>query len=219
MKRIGVLLSGCGVKDGSEIHEATLTLLYLARSEAETICMAPDAPQPQVLNHLDGKPMSEERNMLIESARIARGEIRPLSTITADDLDGIILPGGFGAATNLCNYGMQGRDFTVRADVAALLTTLHEKQKPIGAICIAPVLLAGLFGRLGIAIEVTIGNDAGTAADIDALGARHIASPVHEAHVDRGNRIATAPAYMLGQNAAEIAPGIEKVVAAVIEMA
>lgn len=219
MKRIGVLLAGCGVKDGSEIHEATLTLLYLAQGGAEILCMAPDAPQPAVIDHRTGAPESAQRNMLSEAARIARGEIRPLEDVTADQLDGMIIPGGMGAALNLCDYGQRGRDFSVREDVADLLRALHRQGKPIGAICIAPVILAGLFGRDGIPVEVTIGADDGVAADITAWGARHVVRSVSEAHIDRAHAIATCPAYMLGQSPADIAPGIAQVVSAVLELA
>ena len=219
MKRIGVLLSGCGVKDGSEIHEATLTLYFLDRLGVERICLAPDAPQTAVTDHLSGKPTQERRNMLVESARIARGEIRPLSKVRTDDLDGVILPGGFGAATNLCDYGEKGRDLTVREDVAALLLAMHEQKKPIGAICIAPVVVAKVFGEKGIPVEVTIGDDTQVAGDIEAMGARHVMRLVDEVQIDHANKIATAPAYMLGGNVAEIGPGIRKVVQAVVDMA
>lgn len=219
MKRIGVLLSGCGVKDGSEIHEATLTLYFLDRQGVARICIAPDAPQAQVVNHVTGEPVTESRNMLVESARIARGELRPISEIRADDLDGLIIPGGFGAATNLCDYGTKGRDMSVREDVSALLLALHEQKKPIGAICIAPVVVAKVFGQKGMAVEVTIGDDPQVGGDIEAMGAKHFMRLVDEAQVDQENKIVTAPAYMLGQNVAQIGPGIEKVVEAVVSLA
>jgi len=219
MKRIGVILSGCGVKDGSEIHEATLTLYYIYAKGAEAVCMSPDAPQAAVVDHRTGKETGEKRNMLTEAARIARGEILPLESVKEADLDGLLLPGGFGAAMNLCTYAQKGRQMEVRADVASLLEAVHRAGKPIGAICIAPVLVAAVFGRMGIPVEVTVGNDASVAADIESFGARHVEKPVHEAHVDEAHKIATAPAYMLGQNIAEIAPGIEKVVEAVLRMA
>ncbi|MBD3235393.1 MAG: isoprenoid biosynthesis glyoxalase ElbB [Candidatus Eisenbacteria bacterium] len=219
MKRIGVLLAGAGVQDGSEIHEATLTLLYLAQHGAAVVCLAPEAPQTKVIDHRTGQSTAEQRDMLTEAARIARGEIQPLSAVPADALDGLIIPGGMGAALNLCDYGERGQAFSIREDVAALLQALRERGKPIGAICIAPVIVAGLFGRAGLPVEVTIGDDPHVAADIEAWGARHIARRADQAHVDREHAIATTPAYMLGRNAAEIAPGISAVVAAVLEMA
>lgn len=219
MRRFGVLLSGCGVNDGSEIHEATLTLFHLDRMGVERICFAPDAPQTRVVNHATGTEDPSARNMLVEAARIARGAITPLSEVKADDIHGLLIPGGLGAALNLCDYGLKGRDVTVREDVAELLRALREQKKPIGAICIAPVILAKVFGDLGIPIEVTIGGDPKVAADIDSMGAKHVMHLVDEAHVDRKHKIATTPAYMLGSNVAEIAPGIEKVVDTVISMA
>ncbi|MCK4303080.1 MAG: isoprenoid biosynthesis glyoxalase ElbB [Candidatus Eisenbacteria sp.] len=219
MKQIGVLLSGCGVKDGSEIHEATLILYFLDRQGVNRLCIAPDAPQAHVINHATGEEAKESRGILVESARIARGDIRPISQVSAQDLDGIMIPGGFGAALNLCNYGRSGRDCTVREDVSTLLLALHEQKKPIGAVCIAPVLVARVFGQKGITVEVTIGDDPGVAADIEAMGARHVMRLVDEVQVDRANKIATAPAYMLGGNVAEIGPGIQKAVEAIVEMA
>ncbi len=219
MKRIGVLLSGCGVKDGSEIHEATLILYFLDQRGVERICIAPDTAQTQVIDHRSGEAADEQRNVLVESARIARGQIRALSDVRADDLDGLILPGGFGAALNLCDYATKGRQMTVRPDVADLLLALHAHRKPIGAVCIAPVILAKVFGDQGTAVELTIGDDASVAADVEALGATHVIRLVDEAHVDRNNRIATAPAYMRGTNVAQIGPGIEHVVEAVVKMA
>ena len=219
MKRIGVLLSGCGVKDGSEIHEATLILYFLDRQGVERICVAPDSPQAHVMNHATGEEAQESRSILVESARIARGDIRPVSQLRADDLDGIMIPGGFGAALNLCDYGKKGRDCTVREDVSALLLALHQQKKPIGAVCIAPVLVARVFGQKGITVQVTIGDDPGVAADIEAMGGQHVMRLVDEAQIDRANKIATAPAYMLGSNVAEIGPGIQKAVDAVVEMA
>ncbi len=219
MKRIGVLLSGCGVKDGSEIHEAVLTLLYLDQRGVERVCIAPEMPQTRVIDHLSGQPMAGERSVLVESARIARGQITPLARIRPEELSGLIVPGGLGAAVNLCDYGLQGRAMRVRPDVAELLLAMHTQGKPIGAICIAPVLVAKVFGDQGIAVEVTVGDDTGVAADIAAFGAVHVMRRVDEIHTDRTHRIVSTPAYMLGQNVAQIAPGIEHVVDTVVKFA
>jgi len=219
MKRIGVLLCGCGVKDGSEIHEAVLTLLYLDQRGVERICLAPDAPQARVIHHLTGAQVPEERHMLAEAARLARGQIEPLAQVRADDLHGLIIPGGFGAAANLCDYAVKGRAMAVRAEVADLLDALHAQRKPIGAICIAPVIVAKVFGSRGIPVEVTVGDDVGVAADIAHFGAVHIMRRVDEVHIDRPHRIVSTPAYMLGTNVAQIAPGIEHLVDAVAKMA
>lgn len=219
MKRIGVLLSGCGVKDGSEIHEAVLTLLYLDQRGVERTCIAPQMAQARVVDHLTGQPMPGERDVLVESSRLARGEVMPLARVRPEELSGLILPGGLGAALNLCDYALQGRAMRVRPDVAELLLALHAQGKPIGAICIAPVLVAKVFGDRGIAIEVTVGDSTGVAADIAAFGAVHVMRRVDEIHVDRAHRIVSTPAYMLGGNVAQIAPGIERVVDSVVKLA
>ena len=217
-KRIGVLLSGCGVMDGSEIHEATLTLYFLDREGAEIICMAPDKDQRDVMNHVSGSPAAEKRNVMTEAARIARGKIRDVRAVKAEDLDALVIPGGFGAAKNLCSFAVDGAACTVDENVAALLRELHKSGKPIGALCIAPTVIAGVFGKT-CAPEVTIGDDASTAAAIEAMGARHKTAAVDEIVVDSKNRIVTTPCYMLAQGIKEVGAGIEKLAAKIMEMA
>ena len=216
-KKIGVLLSGCGVYDGSEIHEAVLTLLFLDRSGAEVVCLAPDMDQVHAINHLTQQPETTPRKVLVEAARIARGEIRDLAAVSADDLDALILPGGFGAAKNLCDFALVGPDASVQPQVADLLSGLHAQGKPIGAMCIAPAVVARTLGS--VAPQVTIGNDVGTAAGIEAMGARHVNCAVDEICVDADHRVVTTPAYMLGPGIADIAKGIEKLVAQVLAWA
>lgn len=216
-KKVGVVLSGCGVYDGSEIHEAVLTLLAIDRNGAEAHCMAPDMELAEI-NHLTGQPTGAHRNVLVESARIARGKITDITQVSAADLDAIIFPGGFGAAKNLCDFAVQGAAATVHPHVARLVREMAAAGKPIGAICIAPTLIAAVLGKEH-APEVTIGSDAGTAAAINATGSRHVACPVREFIVDRKNRIVTTPAYMLASCISEAAEGIEKAVKAVIDMA
>lgn len=216
-KRIGVVLSGCGVYDGSEIHEAVITLLSIDRAGAEALCMAPDIELAEI-DHLAGKPTGAKRNVLIESARIARGKITDIAKIKAGDLDAIIFPGGFGAAKNLCDFAMKGADSSVHPEVARLLKEMAAAKKPIGAICIAPVLIARVLGK-EYAPEVTIGNDEGTAAAIKATGSNHANCPVNDFVIDRKNRIVSTPAYMLAGCISEAAEGIEKCVKTVIEMA
>ncbi|NTU53510.1 MAG: isoprenoid biosynthesis glyoxalase ElbB, partial [Chlorobiaceae bacterium] len=196
MKKIGVILSGCGVYDGAEIHEVVLTLLALDLAGAEAICFAPDIEQYHVINHRTGQEMEHEtRNVLTESARICRGAISDLREIDASLLDGLIIPGGFGAAKNLCNYAIRGTECQVNEEVARTVRIFHETGKPIGFLCIAPVIAAKLLGAEGI--EVTIGNDPQTAADIEAMGARHREAAVDEIVVSPGTRIVSTPAYML----------------------
>lgn len=216
-KKIGVVLSGCGVYDGSEIHEAVLTLLAIDRNGAEAVCMAPDMELAEI-DHLAGQPTGAKRNVLIESARIARGNIIDIAKIKAADLDAIVFPGGFGAAKNLCDFALKGADASIQPEVARLLKEMAAAKKPIGAICIAPALIAAVLGK-EYAPELTIGTDAGTAAAINATGSVHRDCPVREFVVDRKNRIVTSPAYMLAGCISEAADGIEKAVKAVIEMA
>jgi len=217
-KRVGVLLSGSGVYDGAEIHESVITMLALDRRGAEMVFCAPDAPQMHVVNHLTGEvEEGAERNILVESARIARGNIQDVASVSADDIDALILPGGFGAAKNLCDFAVSGTDCTVDPDVAKLVRTVHEQGKPIAAVCIAPALIAKVLG--GVAPEITIGSDADTANALEAMGATHVQCPVSEFVVDRERKIVSSPAYMLGQSISEVAEGIEKTVDALLDMA
>jgi enhancing lycopene biosynthesis protein 2 len=216
-KKIGVLLAGCGVKDGSEIHEATLTLYFLAKAGAEYVCIAPNVDQFDVIDHAAGNPMSTKRNVLVESARIARGSILDVSAVQAGDFDAIIIPGGFGAAKNLCTFAKDGANCQVNPSVAKLLIEMHLQKKPIGALCIAPVLLAGLFGK-DFPVELTIGNDPGTSDALEKMGAKHRQARVDEIVVDSANLIVTTPCYMLAQSIAEVGAGAEKLVAKIMEM-
>ena len=220
MKTIGVVLSGCGVQDGSEIHEAVATLVALSKRGATAVCFAPDDNQTRVMNHAAGQEALESRNMLVEAARIARGEISPLSEANVDNLDGIIMPGGFGAALNLSDFGSQGRNITVRPDLEALLGTFADAGKPIAALCIAPPILAKLMQKRGISgAKVTIGNEPSTAMNIEALGQTHVNAAAIDVVVDTENKLVTSPAYMLAGNIAELFEGIDKAVGALLELA
>jgi enhancing lycopene biosynthesis protein 2 len=218
MKTVAVILSGCGVFDGSEIHESVLTLLALDKAGAKAICTAPDIPQYHVINHLTQQPVpGETRNVLVESARIARGKITPLAQLDVASVDAVILPGGFGAAKNLCTFALAGKDFTVHEQVANVLRKAHQLGKPIGLVCIAPAIAARLFGPEKV--EFTIGTDAGTAQALEASGAVHVNCNVFNAVVDRQRKIVTTPAYMLATRISEAEAGITKLVQAVLEMA
>lgn len=217
-KRIGVILSGCGVYDGSEIHEAVITLLAIDRAGAEAVCMAPNVPQMHVINHLTGDPATgESRNVLVESARIARGKIKDLAQVSVADFDALILPGGFGAAKNLCDFAVSGPDCKVNPEVARLIRETVAAKKPLAAVCIAPALLAKVLGPIN-SPALTIGTDEGTAAAMTKMGARHIQCPVRETVVDRENKIVSSPAYMLAGRISEAADGIEKTVQTLIGM-
>jgi len=215
--RTAVLLAGCGVFDGSEIHEAVLTLLALDRAGAEIICSAPDMDQLHVINHITQETMDQKRNVLVESARIARGDIVDLKTLTAKDLDALIIPGGFGAAKNLSTFATKGPQAQVHPEVKRILEEMAAARKPIGALCIAPATVT--LALAGLHPEVTIGNDVGTATAIGTMGGGHHDCPVDQIFVDTANRIVTTPAYMLGASIKDIAPGIEKLVNEVLKMA
>ena len=216
-KRIGVILSGCGVYDGSEIYEAVITLLAIDRAGAEAVCMAPDIPQMHVINHLVGEPAEgESRNVLVESARIARGNIKDLATVKVSDIDALILPGGFGAAKNLSDFAVAGPDCSVNTGVARLIKEMHAAKKPIAAVCIAPAVLSKVLGNEEIAHRLTIGTDAETAEALSKMGTDHIECPVREIVIDRENMLVSSPAYMLAGNISEAAEGIEKTVQALI---
>ncbi len=215
-KKIGVLLSGCGVFDGSELHEAVITLLALDRKGADVECMAPDMEQYHVINHLTQQEMDEKRNVLVESARIARGNIKNIKDVQISDLDALIIPGGFGAAKNLSDFAFKGRDATVNEDVHHLVNQVFEEKKPIGAICIAPATLTRILWESRP--EVTIGNDAGTADAIESMGGSHTLCRVDEILVDEKNRLVTTPAYMLGPGIKDVAAGIENLVDQVLSM-
>lgn len=214
--RIGVILSGCGFKDGAEIHESVCTLLTLDRLGCEVTCMAPDIEQVKVVDHLTGKETTEKRNVLTESARIARGEIRNIAEVKADDLDALILPGGLGAAMNLSSFAADGPNASVNDDVARLIREVHAQGKPIGAICIAPAIIARVLGDEHPTL--TIGNDEATAGALTECGAKHETCAVRELVVDREHKIVTTPAYMLGPSIAHVAEGIDKCVREVINL-
>lgn len=219
MAKIGVVLSGCGVYDGSEIHEAVITLLAIDRAGAEAVCMAPNVEQMHVVNHLTGEVAEgETRNVLVESARIARGQIRNIKAVSAADLDALIFPGGFGAAKNLCDFAVKGADCTVQPEVARLVREVIAAKKPLAAVCIAPALVSKVLGSDKIAHKLTIGTDEATAAALSAMGTEHVACPVREFVVDRENKMVSTPAYMLAGRISEAAEGIEKTVRVLLEM-
>jgi len=216
MKKIGVLFSGCGAYDGVEIQEAVITLLALDRNGAEAVCMAPDIMQYHVVNHLNENVSDEKRNVLVESARIARGDIQNLADVTASQMDALIIPGGFGAAKNLSNFAVKGPEATVHPEVQRVIGEVLDAGKPVGALCIAPATLVRAVADR--APEVTIGNDTGTAAAIGKMGGIHIDCTVDQAHVDSKNKIVTTPAYMLGPGIKDVAVGIEKLVDEVLAL-
>jgi enhancing lycopene biosynthesis protein 2 len=216
MAKVAVVLAGSGVYDGSEINEAVLTLLCLEQQGASYQCFAPDVEQMHVINHLTGEPAEgETRNVLVEAARIARGNVVDLATANPDDFDALLVPGGFGAAKNLSNFAVAGAQMEVQADFLRVARAFHEQGKPIGLICIAPVMAAAICGE---GTQCTIGDDADTAAAINAMGGEHLECPVSEARVDTEHKMVTTPAYMLAGTVSEAYGGIGKCVTEVLAL-
>lgn len=210
MPKIGVIYSGCGVFDGTEITEAVMTMYFLEKKGAEIVYMAPDIQQYHVVNHLTGE-LSEGggRNVLEEASRLVRGNIQDMKDVDISQLDALVIPGGFGAAKNLTSYAIDGNNCKVNPGVKKAVETIINEKKPLAAICIAPVLVAKTLEGTGIKSKITIGSDANVASSIESFGATHVECPVKEAMVDEENKIVTTPAFMLGQNTLEVAAGIE----------
>lgn len=215
-KKVAVILSGCGVFDGAEINETVLTALSLDQQGAQVEYFAPDINQHHVLNHLTGEEMPEQRNVLVESARITRGKSRDIRELKAADFDAVILPGGFGVAKNLSDFAFKGADCRVQEDILQAILQFKEVKKPVGLICISPALSAKVFGE---GVRCTIGDDADTAAAITQMGGVHQDCAVDGIVVDEKNRLVTTPAYMLAQSISEAAKGIHKLVEQVLAMA
>ena len=216
-KRVAIVLAGCGQKDGSEIHEAVLTILGVVKAGAEPRFYAPDESQRRVFDHASQKAVGESRNMLIEAARIARGNITDIRELTTAVADAVIFPGGAGAAWNLSSFGKDGAGFTVHPEAVRVISEFYSAKKPLGFICIAPTLAAKVLGEFGV--ELTVGSDPETARILECCGARHVVKAPTEFHVDRRHRVVSTPAYMLGQNIAEIQIGITGLARAVVELA
>ncbi|MGZ7456049.1 isoprenoid biosynthesis glyoxalase ElbB [Pseudomonas sp. Ma2-10] len=214
-KKIAVILSGCGVYDGAEIHESVITLLRLDQRGAQVQCFAPNIAQLHVINHLTGEEMPESRNVLVESARIARGNIKDIREANVEDFDALIIPGGFGVAKNLSNFAVEGAGCTVQPQVLALAEAFAEASKPVGLICISPALAAKIYGP---GVTCTIGNDADTAAAMNKMGATHKECAVSDIVEDKDRKLVCTPAYMLAQSISEAASGINKLVDRVLEL-
>lgn len=216
-KKVAVILSGCGVYDGSEIYESVITLLRLDQRGASVQCFAPDIAQMHVINHLTGEPMPESRNVLVEAARLARGAIKPLTEARAEDFDALIVPGGFGAAKNLSDFAVKGSACAVQPQVLETARAFAAAGKPIGLICIAPTLAVQIFGK---GVRCTLGSEDSEAAQaLGEMGAEHIAASVEDIVVDEVHKLVTTPAYMLARSICEAATGINKLVDQVLELA
>ncbi|MBB5022117.1 isoprenoid biosynthesis glyoxalase ElbB [Desulfurispira natronophila] len=217
-KKVCVVLAGCGVYDGAEIYESVFTLLALEKAGANVTCVAPDVPQMHVINHATGEVIEGEgRNVFLESSRVARGNITPIADVKGGDFDALVLPGGFGVAKNLSTIAVDGAGASVNPDVQRLILEANSAGKVIGAICIAPTVVAKVLGEKKV--ELTIGNDEGFADLIRSTGAIHCLASVTDIVVDESNRVVSTPAYMLGEKMADVQAGIDKLIAKVLEMA
>ncbi|GHA14341.1 isoprenoid biosynthesis glyoxalase ElbB [Oceanisphaera arctica] len=215
MKKVAVILSGCGVYDGAEIHEAVLCLLHLARQGASYQCFAPDKPQHHVVNHLSGEEEPGSRNVLEEAARIARGDIKPLTELKVDDFDALLLPGGFGAAKNLCDFAAHGADAQVDPQVLSVCKDFAAARKPAGYCCISPILMPRVYPA---GVKGTIGTEAAVAEAFTAMGGEHIGCAVTDVVEDSHYQVISTPAYMLAKNITEADTGIGKLVKRLLEM-
>lgn len=216
--RVGVVLSGCGVFDGSEIHEAVSILVALDKRGAQIIFMAPNITA-DVMNHLTRQPAGQKRNILEESARIARGSIRDIASVKADDLDALVFPGGFGAVKNLSSFAAEGPNCTVNPQVERLVSDMVQAKKPVGLACIAPVLAARILGKQGLKPKLTIGSDQGTADAIHAMNGEHQVTGPAEVCIDEANRLVTTPCYMNNVGPWVVFQGADKMVEQVLRMA
>ena len=218
MKRVGVVLAGCGFLDGAEIQEAVATLLALDKRGVQITNMAPNIAQMHVVDHVNQTEAAYNRNVLHESARIARGEIVDLDAVDISILDAVIFPGGFGAAKNLCDFAVKGVEMTVLPRVEAIIKECADAGKPMGFICIAPVIAARVLGEHAPGVELTIGNDEGTAAAIEHMGGKHINTEPGQIHVDAQRKVVSTPAYMIGPSIAPVFEGIDACVEAVLDL-
>jgi len=214
MKNFAIVLSGCGVYDGAEIHESVCAMLAVCRKGHKYQIFAPDIPQHHVINHLNGSAMPEERNVMVEAARIARGNVLELSTFKPSDYDALIFAGGYGAAKNLSDFAFKDKDYSVIEQVSSIIKSTHNAGKPIGAMCIAPVLIADALDG----IELTLGALSPASEAAEKHGATHIVTSHGEVAVDKKNKIATTPCYMLDATIAHVAKGAENLVDELIKL-
>ena len=214
MKKFAVILAGCGRKDGSEINEAITLLLSIEQHHCEYQCFAPDRPQTEVIDHLTDKQTKEKRNVLTEAARLARSNVRPIEEFKAEDFDALLFSGGYGVAKNLCDYAYKGADMEVQPDVARAILEMHEAKKPIGAMCIAPVMLA----RLIPGVCVTLGAEGSDVADhVRAWGAEHVQTENGDVCADNEDLVFTTPAFMLDATLKDVYDGAYNMVEAVVD--
>jgi len=224
--KIGVLLSGCGVYDGAEIHEATLTLLSIAEIGAEAVCISVDRNQHHVVNHLNGEEMEESRNMMVEAARIARGDISNINDVNPADIDGLIIPGGFGSAKNFTNWAFEGPEGTILPEVKLLIVNMLNVGKPVAALCVSPVVMAKALEGSDLKPKMTIGSDqaaspydiSGFSGGLESLGVTTEMKTINEILVDSENKIITAPCYMMDVNILDVRKNVRSAVEALRDL-
>ncbi|OOE85523.1 isoprenoid biosynthesis glyoxalase ElbB [Salinivibrio sharmensis] len=216
MKKVAVILSGCGVFDGAEIQETVLSLLALEQNDAQWQCFAPDIDQHHVINHRTGEAMSETRNVLTEASRIVRGDILPLTDLNADDFDALLVPGGFGAAKNLSDFAYNGDPVQVHQDMFAVCQAFARSEKPAGYMCIAPIMIPQIYPK---GVKGTIGNEPDIAAAFNRMGGEHIECPVSDYVLDQRHHLLSTPAYMLATSVTDAAVGINRLVKKLVELA
>ncbi len=214
MKKIAVILSGCGVYDGAEIHEATLTLLAIQKANSIYECFAPNIEQHHVINHLTGEETKQIRNVLEESARIARGNIKDITDLDVKEFDALVFPGGFGVAKNLSNFAFKGSECEVLPSISEVILAFWKAKKPIGALCISPAIIAKVIPNA----LLTIGNDNGTKEAIENMGSRHQISTHAEVVIDTENKIVTSPCYMLDANITQIEEGTKNLIEKLLQL-
>ena len=216
MKKIAVILSGSGVFDGAEIHESVLALHAVEKQGASWHCFAPNIDQLHVINHKTGEEMDEQRNVLVEAARIARGNIEDVAKLNVEEYDALLIPGGFGAAKNLTDFAVSGAECSINTHVASACRAFAQANKPAGYLCIAPTIIPMIYGQ---GVKGTIGNDEATAAAFNALGGEHVNCDVSDIVVDEQNLVLSTPAYMLAENISQAASGIDKLVERLVKLA
>ncbi|MDW2095881.1 isoprenoid biosynthesis glyoxalase ElbB [Vibrio sp. 1751] len=216
MKKVAVILSGSGVYDGSEIHEAVLALYAIEKAGATWHCFAPNIDQLHVINHLTGDEMDETRNVLIESARIARGNIDDVAKLNVDEYDALLLPGGFGAAKNLTDFAVSGAECSINTHVAQACRAFANAKKPAGYPCISPVIIPMIYEQ---GVKGTVGNDEAVSIAFNQMGGEHTTCPVEDIVFDEKHLVLSTPAYMLAENISQAASGIEKLVSKLIKIA
>lgn len=224
--KIGVIFSGSGVYDGTEIQEGVFTLLSIKKVGADAVCFAPDINQHHVVNHITGEEMKETRNVLVESARIARGDIQNLDAFDASQLDALVLPGGFGAAKNLTTWAFSGPDGEINEMVKNAILSMVKAGKPIAGLCMGPTVIAKALEGSGVASTLTVGStEEPSPYEIDAIsqgmektGATAVMKTVEEISVDTENKIVTAPCYMMEADILQIRNNVQKAVDALVKL-